>query len=388
MRGLPPKLIAAILLCGVFVLAVVLYGPSLWHQYLEALARRSAPLYAPREKVAGGNEPLAPRVDPALELLDPQALEAAARYAGAHGSRALIVARHDHIVYEHYWQGTSFDTVSDAQSFTPLLAALATGVAISHRRIGWPDEPLSLLLKEWNSDPRGTITVRNLLQHSSGLAPEGGPADVPDLAAAALSAPQAGAPGVTRLDQASDAQLLALVLERTTGQGYADYVSGTLWRRLGAADAWFWLDHPGGTPHADCCMFARQGDWIRVGQMLVRDGTYRGVQVIRPGWVSFMRTPAKSDPDFGSFVRIAARPAPGAEAYAASDLFVVAGRGGNRLWLVPSMQLVILCTGPASGRDGGWEDARIPNMVMQSAHDYQPPATQPGADLSSVVPGH
>ena len=66
------------------------------------------------------------------------------RYAGEHGSRALLVSRHDHIVFERYWRGTDFDTLGDAQGFTPLLAVLATGVAISHRRIGWPDEPVGL----------------------------------------------------------------------------------------------------------------------------------------------------------------------------------------------------------------------------------------------------
>lgn len=372
--------------CIVLALAA-LYGPSQWQHYLAALTRRSAALYEPRERVTGDEQPLAPRVAPAQELLDPQSLEDAASYAAQHGSRALIVARHEYLVFERYWQGTNFATLSDAQSFTPLLAALATGVAIQHRRIGWPDEPLSLLLKEWRADPRGAITIRNLMQHSSGLAPEEELQGSSDLTAAVLSRPLAGPPGVTRLDQPSDAQLLALALERATGARYADYLSVTLWRRLGAADAWLWLDRPGGTAHADCCMFARQGDWIRLGEMMVSDGTYRGVQVIRPGWVSLMRIPAKSDPDFGSMVQVGPRPAPGSEAYASRDVFVVTGRGGNRLWLVPSMQLVILCTGEPGGRDARWQDARIPNLIIQGARDYLPPAPVPG-DLSSVVPGH
>jgi CubicO group peptidase (beta-lactamase class C family) len=385
-RSLPKYAAAAAAL--VVVVLAAFSGPGLWQRYLDALSRRSAPLYEPRERVVGGNEPVAPRVDPQLEQLDPQALEAAARYAGEHASFALIVARHDHIVFERYWQGSSFDTVTDAQGFAPLLAALATGVAISHRRIAWPDEPLGMLLPQWSADPRGAITVRNLLQQSSGLAPGEDLNAARDLNAAVLSRPLAGPPGVSRVEQPSDAQLLALLLERATAMRYADYLSASLWRRLGAADAWLWLDRPGGTAHADCCLFARQGDWIRVGQLLVRDGTYRGAQVIRPGWVSFMRVPAKSDADFGSFLRIAARPAQGVEPYAAADTFVVAGHGGNRLWIVPSLGLAILCTGESAGRDGQWDDARIPNLVMRGAHDYLPPAARPGADLSTLVPGH
>jgi CubicO group peptidase (beta-lactamase class C family) len=377
------RVVAAILL----LLAAALLGPGLWRNYLDALARRSAPLYQPRERVAGGNEPPAPRVAPAEESLSSAALEEAARYAGEHGSSALIVSRHDHIVFERYWHGTGFDTLSDAQSFTPVLAALAAGVAVSHRSIGWGDEPLGLLLQEWRDDPRGAITLRNLMQMSSGLAPE------PDgsagaLAATALGRPLAAPPGTVRREQPVDPQLLSLAIERATTERYAAYLSGALWRRLGAADAWLWLDGPGGSAHADCCMLAHQGDWIRVGQLLLRDGNYRGDEVMRPGWVALMRVPAKSDPDFGSFIRVGSRPAAGQEAYAAADVYLVGGRGGNRLWLVPSLQLAILCTGEAAGRDARWDESRIPNLIIRGARDYRPPQVLSGEQLSSMVPGH
>jgi CubicO group peptidase (beta-lactamase class C family) len=382
-----PRLTAAVLAALVLLGVLAAYGPAAWRSYLDALSQRSAPLYQPRERVTGGNEPPAPRVAPALEQLDPQALESAASYAGAHGSRALIVARNDHIVFERYWGGTQFDTVSDGQDFTALLAVLATGVAVSHRRIGWPDEPLSLLVTEWREDPRGAITVRNLMQRSSGLAPGADLRGSADLTATVLGIPLQGLPGVARVPRPSDAQLLALALERATGERYAQFVSTALWRRLGAADAYLWLDHPGGLPHADCCMFARQGDWIRVGQLLVRDGAYRGQQLMRPGWVTFMRTPARSDADFGSFVRVSLRPSARGEPYAARDAFAVGEEGGNRMWIVPSLQLAIVCTGPAQGRAADWDEVRIPNLIIGAARDQAPAAAAPG-EVSALVPGH
>jgi len=363
---------------GAALLALVL-GALLWTRYL-------AP--PPRELVAGGNMPPAPRVAPETELLDPKALEVAARYAGEHRSLALIVSRHDHIVFERYWQGTGFDTPADAQSFTPLLAALAAGTAFSHRLIAWPDQPVDAFISEWSHDARGEITVRNLMQMSSGLARADGrtPRDI--TAALLLHTQLAATPGVKRLDQESDPQLLALVIERASRQRYASYLSQALWRRIGAADAWLQLDHPGGTALADCCMLAHQGDWIRVGQLLLRDGNYRGDEVMRPGWITLMRTPAQSDPHYGAYVRVRWTPAPGQEALATRDVFAVEGEGGNRLWLVPSLQIAILCTGPAHGRDAAWDDARLPNLIIRAARDALPAAAQPGADVSALVPGH
>jgi len=379
----------ALAAAGLALVAGLAAAP-LWKCCLAPWLRASgAAREPPRELVAGGNEPPAPRVAPELESLGREGLEAAAAYAGAHGSRALIVSRHDHLVFERYWAGTGFDTVSDAQSFTRLLAALATGAAISHRLIGWPDEPVGAFIGEWSRDPRGAITVRNLLQMTSGLAPAAPDAGGSDLTAALLRTPLQVRPGLVRREQAADPQLLALVLERASRERYADYLSRALWRRIGAADAWLRLDRPGGSARADCCMRARQGDWIRIGQLMVRDGNYRGGEVIRPGWVGLMRAPVKADPQYGAYVQLASSAAPGAEPYAAADVFLVAGEGGNRLWLVPSLALAILCTGDPQGRDAAWDEHRVPNLIIRAARDYRPAAPRaPGADVSALVPGH
>jgi len=383
----PPlqSVIVVIAVLGVLVLA----GAALWRKPLMQLVRRGGEVstYEPRELVPGSNEPPAPRVAPELEQLERAALDAAAAYAREHRSRALIVSRHDHIVFERYWQGTSFDTLADAQSFTSLLAALAAGVAISHRMIAWPDEPVSAFLSEWRNDSRGAITVRDLMQMTSGLAPPRDEGYPRDLSAAALAAPLATAPGTTRVEQWSDPQLLALVIERATRQRYASFLSQVLWRRVGAGDAWLWLDRKGGEAHADCCMVARQGDWIRIGELLLREGNYRGDELMRPGWITLMRTPAKADPDYGAYLRVGARPH-GEESFAARDVFVVAGKGGNRLWLVPSLGIAILCTGPAAGRDAAWSDSQIPNLIIRGARDFVPPAAHPGGDVSALVPNH
>jgi CubicO group peptidase (beta-lactamase class C family) len=385
------------------ILAVVgvARDPLFWKRYLLVLMGSSEPqsaLYQPRELVPGGNEPPAPRVAPELESLDKQALETAAAYAGARNSNALIVTRHDHIVFEKYWNGTGFDTVEDAQSFPRILAALATGIALADRKIGWPDEPIGNFITEWRNDPRGAITVTNLLQMSSGLRTPG-PSLNPwgagvraslgaDVIAAHLAQPLSGTPGMTWADQSADPQLLALIVERATGERYASYVSTALWRRIGAGDAWLWLDRQAGTAHADCCMLARQGDWVRIAELLVKDGNYRGDEVVRPGWVARMLIPAKGNANFGSYVRLGARNEAGMEPYATSDVFLVEGSGGNRLWIVPSLHMAILRMGRMPRNLADWDDARIPNLIIRGVRDYLPPQARPGTDLSKLVPNH
>jgi CubicO group peptidase (beta-lactamase class C family) len=375
--------------------------PVFWQRYILALSGSHGPdssLYQPRERIVGGNEAPAPRVAPELEALDRKGLEAAAVYAGESDSSALIVSRHEHIVFERYWHGTGFDTVADGQSFARVVAALAVGAALSQRQIHWPDEPIGNFISQWHDDPRGAITVSQLLKMSSGLrAPE--PSLNPwkasvraalgtDIFGAALAEPLVSKPGVVWVEQSADPQLVAAVIERATGLRYAEFISQAIWRRIGAGDAWLWLDRPGGMAHADCCMLARQGDWIRVAELLVKDGNYRGEEVIRPGWIAKMLVPAKSNTAYGSYVRLGKANEAGTEPYAVDDLFVVEGSGGNRLWLVPSMHLTIVRMAASSSHTADWDDVRIPNSIIRSARDYQPPQARPGADISKIVPGH
>jgi CubicO group peptidase (beta-lactamase class C family) len=374
-----------LLMLGVAAVALVLLVARMYGRQQPATLRAATAGYEPRELIAGGHQPPAPHMQPQSEQLDPEGLEAAAAYAGSHGSLALIVSRHGYIVFERYWHGTTFETLTDGGSFTALLAALATGVAMSHRMIGWPDEPIGAFIGEWAQDPRGAITVRNLMQMSSGLRPRAG-AGSGDLLAWTLAAPLAYPPGTSHLEQPIDLQVLSLVIERATRQRYASYLSQILWRRLGAGDAWLWLDHAQGSAHAYCCMVARQGDWIRLAELLLREGNYQGAEIVRPGWVTLLRAPTKADPNYGASLHLAGRPA-SQQPYAMPDLFVVGEERGNRLWLVPSLQIAILATAPKSARDADWDDSRVPNLVIGAARDNVRPGPPP-ADVSSMVPGH
>ena len=398
MKNVGKFLLLAWALAAVVVIA---REPIFWKRYFLAVTGNSDPyssLFQPRERIAGGNQPTAPRVDPQLEALDPRGLEAAANYAGERDSTALIVSRHEHIVFEKYWHGTGFDTVEDGQSFARVVAALAVGAALSERKIHWPDEPIGYFISAWHDDPRGAITVSQLLKMSSGLrAPEPSlnpwGSSVrgslgPDILAAALAEPLAAKPGSVWVEQSADPQLAASVIERATGMRYAQFVSEALWRPIGAGDAWLWLDRPGGTAHADCCMLAKQGDWIRVAELLVKDGNYRGEEVIRPGWIARMLSPATGNAAYGSYVRLGKSNPTGAQPYAVNDLFVVEGSGGNRIWAVPSMHLAVLRMGHLPPHASDWDDTLIPNLIIRGARDYQPPQVRPGSDISKIVPGH
>jgi len=367
-------ILAAIVVAAVLVIS---RDPPYW---LGRLGVRVVPATAYRAHtvVPGSNQPPAPRESPEEEQLNVGALASAAEYAEAQKSKALIVTRHGYIVYEKYWQGSTFDAVVDSRGLGRVLAALATGAAIGDRKIAWPDEPLGYLLPEWKEESRGSITVRNLLQLSSGLG-------IPGATGHPMQLSLAARPGTRWLDQDADPDLLGHVLHQATGRPYASYLSESIWSRIGAGDASLALDREGAEPHVDAGFTARQSDWLRVGELLLNRGNFRGDEVLSPRWIPEMLKPAPSNERYGSYIRLGAAQLPGVAPYASRDLLVVEG-GGNRMWLIPSLQIAILRTG--DGLPADWDDSRIPNLVMNGARDFVPAAARPGADLRMLVPNH
>jgi CubicO group peptidase (beta-lactamase class C family) len=307
------------------------------------------------------------------------ALAAAQAYADAQKSYAVVVLRDGKLVYEHYADGFSAESRFSTASMHKSVMAAAFGTA----RIPL-DAPVERWLGEWRGDPRGKITVRQLLMMSSGLAPtpfSTEPASPSmqlmfgsDIAATALSTPLTGVPGRDFAYANVNSQLAGLVLERATGRRYARLLSERIWKPIGASDAAVWLDRPGGSPHYFCCLQATARDWARFGQLLLDQGRVRGRQILRPGWVAKMSAPSAANPNYGlqlwrgsPFVEVR-RYAPAvpltvksAKPFLRDDVVFLDGATGQRVYVVPSERLVIVRIGqPAPA----WDDSELPNRIL------------------------
>jgi CubicO group peptidase (beta-lactamase class C family) len=90
---------------------------------------------------------------------------------GSHGE--LIVREFGRQTYDSKSQAVNVDTIYDAASLTkPVVTATLIAMQVEAGRIGL-DLPVARFIPEWNDGPnpdwRKTVTVRNLLTHSSGL---------------------------------------------------------------------------------------------------------------------------------------------------------------------------------------------------------------------------
>ena len=286
-------------------------------------------------------QPAQPRVSPDEAGIDAAALNAAAEFAGKHGTRALVVGRNGHVVFEKYWGDTKFDSAVDT-GFEPVLAALVLGTALEDHLVHSLDEPLANYITDLGG-PQKAYTLRELLA--------GERTDVP-------------------VAEATD--LLALALERVTRQPWQNIVAQRLWAPLGGGDLVF---HQGDSKlrpadvSAGCCLRARIGDWLRVGELLLNDGIYEGNELMPPRYAGLVMSPTHKDAPRGFFTRL--------DGTFADKVIWLEGSASQRLWIVPALRLTVLRIGgePSSG----WDEAMIPDSIIRGTSGWHPPV--PGQDV-------
>ena len=244
------------------ILSDVLY----WDRYLRAYTFNTfvenpfptvERLY-PQETVPGAQTPITfSHAEAAFRTISSTTLDEAVAFAEASDSTSLIVSHRGVIQLERYWQGKGADQVVYSFSMHKSIVALLLGIAIDEGHIAGIDDPLTKYLPDWRDDPRERITLRHALQMNSGLEPMSFPVNPfskhvkrqigTDLARTALSFRLHDEPGSVFSYNGVNPTLMVMVLERATGQRYAAYLSGKLWRPLGNEDASCLAGSPGRT---------------------------------------------------------------------------------------------------------------------------------------------
>jgi CubicO group peptidase (beta-lactamase class C family) len=292
------------------------------------------------------------------------ALEMSRRYQ----TLALVVVQDGRIVLEDYAPGIAPGQRFDTQSMARGMLALVVGAALADGHIDSLDAKAARWIPEWSApgDPRGQISIRDLLHGQSGLSEPryenkvGSPGLAmfigTDLRAVALGQTLLAPPGTKYRASTLDMQVLGLALERATGQSYGEYLSRRIWKPIGADDAQVQLDRPRGNTRTFCCLRATARDWARVGQLVIDRGRVDGRQLLPGSWIEQVMTPAPLNPAVGvywfikptalvpSTVDMAKAPA-APTPFAAPGVAYAGGRGGQRLFVLPAQRAVIVRIG-------------------------------------------
>jgi CubicO group peptidase (beta-lactamase class C family) len=299
----------------------------------------------------------------------------AIRYSADRGGATLLVSRHGVVMAEEYhvaMAAARWPIGTGTRVFAPLLAAsLAEDGLLSL------DEPVAMTLGDWGLHPvKSTISVRSLLSGASGIAfGRRGPRDL----ATAIALEPSDQPGVRFQDDAAPYILLAEIARRkleSRGRGSdpARYLTERTLLPIGCVPIG-WTRMPDATPRFDDGAAVSARGWAQAGELIRREGVWRAQQLAddntlrealrgsfaesRAGFGLWLAAPARSreELEIDSDLWRASSPAP-------TDLAMAAGDGGQRLYIVPSLGLIVVRQAEPGAR-ANWSDAEFLRLLWR-----------------------
>ncbi|WP_459204396.1 serine hydrolase domain-containing protein (plasmid) [Ralstonia pseudosolanacearum] len=288
--------------------------------------------------------------------------------ANFHG---LIVARHGRLVAEAYRPGKdervkdlfrtarAFDpaTLHDIRSISKSVTSLLWGIAQAQGKTPPLETPaLSLFpdLVALDRDGREAITLSQMLSMTSGLAwnewratslldnDEFGLFWRGSQVRYTFDRPMA-APAGTRFDyNGGNTAVLAQILAERVGMSLPEFARQALFEPLGITN-WEWVADYRGRPLAFAGLRLRPRDLARIGQMVLQHGQWQGRQIVPAEWIAESTRPRI---DTGQGLQYGYQWWLGkVEAAGAQQAWIGGiGNGGQRLWIVPGLDMVVVAT--------------------------------------------
>jgi len=281
--------------------------------------------------------------------------------------RAVIVFKDDHIVAERYYNGETVDTLHDVRSAGKSVTALLVGAAIDRGKIGAVSDPVERYWPATHGSAVADVTIDDVLTMRSGLAAfDEDPAspgnedkfdDAADPLTFLLAVPRASAPGTQYRYNSLTAHVAGRLVEQATGQDLQAFAAAALFAPLGIGQ-WQWgRDNTGHTKgQGNLSLSAR--DMLKIGRLVLNGGSYEGKRVISAEWIAAALAPRvhigdgdRYADDYGYFwyakkQNVAGIGAPVPVSFAS-------GNGGNKIYVMPTLDMVVVVTSSAYGHGYG-----------------------------------
>jgi len=307
------------------------------------------------------------------DSIDPQALRAASDWAFNRESPeqvtlSLIVVYKGEIIHERYADGINMMTRTRTWSTAKSIASTLFGILVDDGRLEL-DAPLGI---EWlpkvggqDNDPRNAITLRHVLNMSSGLYPVDSfgmeYATGSGLAYWAGASSVDGArrralirePGTIWDYENYDTLLAVYAMKQALGnvETYARFPREALLDRIGMRNTLVSTDRFGDFIFSSQ-VYTTARDLARFGLLYQQGGTWQGERLISEEWIEFERTPAPATAQRGNMYGAQFWLVPDKRNDVPKSAYSTAGNRGQYVVIVPSAEMVIVRRGLDYGKQG------------------------------------
>ena len=285
--------------------------------------------------------------------MDAGALDAAAQQAATLPRfRSLLVARDGRLVFERYFGGAGPSTLFDVRSVTKSVTTALTGIAFAEGLLSGLDGAIASDFPPTDTLDAvdSALTVRELLTMTSGFQwdEETGPdynlwIVSADHVQYLLDRPHAHPPGTFFTYNSAAVHTLGVVVQRATGMPLPTYAQSRLFGPLGV-DTVAWEALERGTVNGGSGLALRGRDLLKFGQLFLQRGWSGTRSVVPETWVTLVTEPQFT---WRTSIGPLARVTYGMLWWvsdAAPAAYFAWGYGGQFVYVVPSLDLVVVAT--------------------------------------------
>jgi CubicO group peptidase (beta-lactamase class C family) len=318
----------------------------------------------------------------AAAQIRPNDCERAAKYSEGKRGMFMLVRQNGRTIFEHYANGGmangAWPIFSGTKSFWGIVALCAV-----HDGLVRLDDHVADTITEWKGDARKSqITVRQLLNQTDGTdgASSLQRASIRDRNTMALQLPILAEPGTRFIYGPSHIQIFGELLRRKlNGRSTISYLEEKVLHPLGIGSLEYKKDGRGNPLLATGFELSAQ-QWGQFGEMILGHGNYHGRQIVSADLLGQAFTGSSANPSYGltfwlnrssgheiDFEKELDLPWERARwtdisicRAAPADMVVALGSNQQRLFVIPSMNAVIV----RQGRDSKFSDAHFLRLVL------------------------
>ncbi|HEX2957362.1 MAG TPA: serine hydrolase [Chitinispirillaceae bacterium] len=280
---------------------------------------------------------------------------------------SILISYNDSLILESYFRGFSRNSLINLHSCTKSIVSILSGIAIDKGKIQSVDSKLFDIFNEektplnWNLQNR-SITIKNLLMMTAGWEwnEETIPYDNPTNSLILFNNAKnklehisdlrfSSNPGEKFYYNSASLFLASMVLTKTTGMPADSFANKYLFSPLNIFK-WKWYRNADGIPYGQGDLFLRPVDFLKIGQLVCNGGKIsKGYQIVSENWLkaSFNNCKETSTKLFyyGYAWYIVSEKHPELGSFAKTHrIFEAAGMGGQILYVIPDLKLVIVST--------------------------------------------
>ncbi len=215
-------------------------------------------------------------------------------------SDALIIYQDGKLIYKNHFDKPV--QMIEAMSATKSVVAMAIGILLDKGFIDSLDQPVYTIYPEWKQGNKKLISIRHLLEHTSGLQNVPNAGDeieiAPDVIQLALCAELDDIPGTRYSYNNKSSNLLAGIIEETSKIKMDKFLDKYLFSELNIKK-FSWRKDEKGNPYGMAGLQIYPEDLAKIGLLILNDGNWNGKQLISKEWIADMLKPSKTNKNYG-----------------------------------------------------------------------------------------